>query len=100
MALYKNFDRSQGLFRAVSLEEQRIPDSFDHTLEYLIDQFDLSAFDAAFHNDDKGVLYGQGCRRFRVLGKGLGPGPYHEFEGFCMKDLPDGRGILQGLIVF
>jgi hypothetical protein len=39
----------------VNLEDQLIPGSFEHTLNYLIDQLDLSAFDAAFHNDLKGA---------------------------------------------
>jgi hypothetical protein len=55
MARYKYFDKSQGLFLTVSLEEQLIPGSFEHTVNYLIDQPDLSAFDAAFHNDHKGA---------------------------------------------
>ncbi|MDR0722044.1 MAG: hypothetical protein LBF75_04515 [Treponema sp.] len=55
MARYKNFDRSQGLFLAVSLGEQRIPGSIDHTLKSLIDHFDLSTFDATFHNDRTGA---------------------------------------------
>jgi transposase len=55
MARYKYFDKSQGLFLTVSLEGQLIPGSFEHTVNYLIDQLDLSAFDAAFHNDPKGA---------------------------------------------
>jgi transposase len=55
MARYKYFDKSQGLFLTVSLEEQLIPGSFEHTVNYLIDQLDLSSFDAAFHNDHKGA---------------------------------------------
>jgi transposase len=39
----------------VFLEEQLIPGSFEHTLNHLIDPLDLSAFDAAFHNDQKGA---------------------------------------------
>jgi transposase len=53
MAHYKKLDSSQGLFLTVCLEEQLIAGSFDLTLKYLIDHFDLSAFDAAFHNDDQ-----------------------------------------------
>jgi transposase len=55
MIRYKTFDASQGLFLTVNLEEQLISGSFEHTLNYLIDQLDLSAFDAAFHNDEKGA---------------------------------------------
>jgi hypothetical protein len=36
-------------------EEQLLPGSFEHTLNYLIDRLDPSAFDAAFHNDRKGA---------------------------------------------
>ncbi|MDR3122221.1 MAG: hypothetical protein LBU16_00370 [Treponema sp.] len=55
MARYKYFDKSQGLFLTVCLDRQLIPGSFEHTLNYLIDQADLSAFDAAFHNDRLGA---------------------------------------------
>ncbi|MDR0722362.1 MAG: hypothetical protein LBF75_06150 [Treponema sp.] len=55
MARYTNFDRFQGLFLIVSLEEQVIPGFLDLTLKYLIDHFDLIFFDAAFHNDDQGA---------------------------------------------
>jgi transposase len=55
MVRYKNLDTSQGLFLAVSFEEQLIPGFFDLILKYLIERFDLSAFDAAFHNDHKGA---------------------------------------------
>jgi hypothetical protein len=39
----------------VCLDRQLIPSSFEHTVNYLIDQFDLSRFDAAFHNDQLGA---------------------------------------------
>ncbi|MDR1353645.1 MAG: IS1182 family transposase, partial [Treponema sp.] len=55
MARYKNYDMSQGLFLTVNPEEQLMPGSFEHTLDCLIDRLDLGAFDAAFHNDQKGA---------------------------------------------
>jgi transposase len=55
MARYKYFDSSQGLFLTVCLNQQLIPGSFEHTLNYLINQLDLTAFDAAFHNDQMGA---------------------------------------------
>ncbi|MDR3115470.1 MAG: transposase, partial [Treponema sp.] len=55
MARYKYFDKSQGLFLTLCLDRQLIPGSFEHTVNYLIDQVDLSAFDAAFHNDQLGA---------------------------------------------
>jgi transposase len=56
MARYKYFDKSQGLFLTACIDQQLITGSFEHTLNYLIDQFDLSAFDGAFHNDRLGAL--------------------------------------------
>jgi hypothetical protein len=55
MARYKYFDKSQGLFLTVNLNDQLMPGSFGHTLNHLIDRLDLGAFDAAFHNDKKGA---------------------------------------------
>jgi transposase len=55
MAHYKYFDISQGLFLTVNPEEQLLPGSFEHTLNYLIDRLDPCAFDAAFQNDRKGA---------------------------------------------
>ncbi|MDR0375411.1 MAG: transposase, partial [Treponema sp.] len=55
MARYKYFDKSQGLFMTVNLNDQLMPGSFEHTLNYLIDRLDLGAFDAAFRNDKKGA---------------------------------------------
>jgi transposase len=55
MARYKYFDKSQGLFMTVNLNDQLIPDSSGHTFNYLIDRLDLSAFDAAFRNNKKGA---------------------------------------------
>jgi hypothetical protein len=46
MTRYKYVDTSQGLF---------LTGSFEHTVNYLIDQLELSPFDAAFHNDHKGA---------------------------------------------
>jgi hypothetical protein len=43
------------LFLTVCLEEPLIPGSFEHTLKYLIDHFDLSAFDTAFHTTIKAL---------------------------------------------
>jgi hypothetical protein len=39
----------------VNRNDQVIPGSSGHTLDYLIDRLDLSSFDAAFHNDKKGA---------------------------------------------
>jgi hypothetical protein len=36
MAKFKEYDRSQGLFLTVNLEEQLLPGTFEWTLDYLI----------------------------------------------------------------
>jgi hypothetical protein len=33
-----------------------LPGTFEFTLNHLIDQADLSVFDGAYHNDEKGAL--------------------------------------------
>jgi transposase len=43
------------LFLTVRLEEQLLPGTFEFALDYLIDQLDLSSFDAAFRNDRNGA---------------------------------------------
>jgi hypothetical protein len=78
MARYKYFDKSQGLFMTVNLNDQLIPGSFEHTLNYLIDRLDLGAFDAAFRNDKKGApcLFPQRHAQNNLLL--LLPGNYHQ----------------------
>jgi hypothetical protein len=56
MARYNYFAMSPGLFRTGSLEEHRIPGSFEHPLNYLMDHLDLSVFDTVFRNDRLGVF--------------------------------------------
>jgi transposase len=56
MACYKFLDHpAQGLFLTINLKDQLLPGSFEFTLNYLIDHMDLSAFDAAYHNDAQGA---------------------------------------------
>jgi transposase len=39
----------------VNLNEQLLPDTFEWTIDYLIDQTDLSLFELRYHNDDRGA---------------------------------------------
>jgi transposase len=56
MARYKFLDHpGQGLILTLNLKEQLLPGTFEFTLNHLIDRTDLSAFDAAYHNDEKGA---------------------------------------------
>lgn len=55
MARFKYTDNSQGQFMAVNLKEQLLPDTFEWTLDYLINKIDLSLFEQNYHNDEKGA---------------------------------------------
>src|SRR5712692_794019 len=56
MARYKDYSYDQHKLIPVSYEEQILPGTFEHTLNYLIDhELDLSAFDGRYRNDDTGA---------------------------------------------
>jgi transposase len=55
MPRYRDLDFNQGLFLDINLKAQLLPGTFEFTLNHLIDQMDLSDFDAAYHNDVKGA---------------------------------------------
>jgi hypothetical protein len=55
MGRYKYLDFTQGLFLTINLAEQLLPGTFEFTLNHLINQMDLSVFDAAYHNNVKGA---------------------------------------------
>lgn len=55
MARYKPIDTSPR-FLAVDLKRQRLPGTFEHALDHLLDhEIDLSALDARFKNDETGA---------------------------------------------
>ena len=54
MARYRHIDMSPRLL-PVDLQAQLVPGSFAHALHHLVDQLDLSAFDAHYRNDDNGA---------------------------------------------
>lgn len=54
MARYRHIDFSPRLL-PVDLHAQLVPGTFAHALHHLIDQVDLSAFDALYRNDDDGA---------------------------------------------
>jgi transposase len=53
MARYKHIDMSPRLLPVV-LEDQLVPGSFAHAVHVLVDQLDLSGFDAHYRNDKLG----------------------------------------------
>ena len=56
MPHYKNNDRSQIEFIQINYQKQLLPGTFEHTLNYLIDnKIDMSAFDNKYHNEDTGA---------------------------------------------
>ena len=54
MPRYKHIDRSPR-FLPVVLEAQLIPGSFAHAVHHVVDELDLSAFDAHYRNDVSGA---------------------------------------------
>jgi transposase len=54
MARYKLIDMSPRLLPVV-LEDQLVPGSFAHAVHHLVDQLDLSQFDAHYQNDKAGA---------------------------------------------
>jgi hypothetical protein len=45
MARFKDTDNTQGQFIAVNLREQLLPDTFEWTIDYLINKMDMSLFE-------------------------------------------------------
>lgn len=54
MARYRHIDMSPRLL-PVDLQAQLVPGSFAHALHHLVDQLDLSVFDAHYRNDESGA---------------------------------------------
>lgn len=56
MARYKHYDYSQTKLLPISFDRQILPGTFEHTLNYLIDEkIDLSVFEARYKNDESGA---------------------------------------------
>ena len=55
MARFKHTNNAQGLFLAVNLQEQISLGSFEWTINYLIDNIDLSLFEQNYKNDERGA---------------------------------------------
>ncbi len=54
MARYRDIDMGPRLL-PVDLEAQLVAGTFTHAVHHLVDQLDLSAFDAHYRNDDSGA---------------------------------------------
>jgi hypothetical protein len=52
MANFKQSERAQGLFLTVNLEDQLIPGTLEWTVDYLIDEFDMSLFEQNYHKEN------------------------------------------------
>ena len=55
MARFKHTDTSQGQFLTVNLQEQLLLGSFEWTINYLINDIDLSLFEKRYQNDERGA---------------------------------------------
>ena len=55
MARYKDYNYDQDKLIPINFSQQIIPGSFEHTLNYLIDnELDLSIFESRYNNDQTG----------------------------------------------
>jgi transposase len=56
MAKYKHVSREQGGMPAISFENQIMPGTFEHTIDYLVEnRIDTSNIDTRYKNDDTGA---------------------------------------------
>ena len=55
MARFKYTDITQGQFIQVNLKEQLLIGSFEWTIDYFINESDLSLFNLNYHNDERGA---------------------------------------------
>lgn len=56
MARYRDRSRAQTYMLPVRLSEQLLPGTFEHTIDYLVDEeIDLSVFDSRYCNDETGA---------------------------------------------
>ena len=56
IARYKEYSYEQNKLIPLSFSRQILPGTFEHTLNYLIDnEFDLSVFEQRYHNDESGA---------------------------------------------
>lgn len=55
MARYKHYSYEQSKLLPIRFSEQILPGTFEYTLNTLIEEIDLSAFDARYKNDDTGA---------------------------------------------
>jgi len=56
MARYRDRSREQSYMLPVHLADQLQPGTFEHTIDYLVDnEIDLSGFDARYGNDEVGA---------------------------------------------
>ncbi|MBB6482700.1 transposase, partial [Spirochaeta isovalerica] len=55
MARYKYYSYDQQLMIPVNLKNQILPDTFEHTLNRVIDSLDLSVFNNKYANDETGA---------------------------------------------
>jgi transposase len=56
MARYKEYNQDQGRFLSINLKDQLMPDSFEYTLNYLInEEIDLAELDSKYKNDLTGA---------------------------------------------
>ena len=90
MARYKHCDYSQMMMIPVSLAEQLVPGTLEHTIHFMVEEhLDLSGFDQEFKNDD------MGCKAYSpkvllkavLLGYARGKNSSRKLEGACRENI-------------
>jgi hypothetical protein len=57
VARYRDRSRVQGMMMPINLEDQLVPGTFEHTVDYLVDnEIDLSVFESRYSNDQMSSL--------------------------------------------
>lgn len=90
MARYKPYDYSQLIMVPVSLEEQLVPGTLEHTIHYVVEEhLDLSEFDQEYKNDETG------CKAYSpkvllktvLLGYSRGKRSSRKLEAACKENI-------------
>jgi transposase len=94
MARYKQVDLSPRLL-PVDLESQLVPGTFAHALHHLVDELDLSAFNAHYCNDEAGAPAHSPAMLLRAVLLGYSQGLVSSRAIERQAALHDDRGLRQ-----
>ncbi len=90
MARYKHYDYSQMMMIAVSLEQQLVPGTLEHTIHFMVEEhLDLSGFDQEFKNDAMGskAYSPKVLLKAVLLGYARGKNSSRKLERACLENI-------------